>query len=402
MPTAQNRLWAYSQWGVITMKLFFRILSYVATALAACAVTLFFCANTLSGSVKLSQVEYLIESCFIGEADMAKVEDAAAEAMIASLGDRWSYYLNAQDFADHKEQTENAYVGIGITISEDEEGRGFLILEVQPGSGAQEVGLLPGDIIISAQGESTQGISTSQLRNLIRGPEGTMAELEILRDGRTLSFQVERRQILTQVVVYQLLEDNIGLIAIRNFDSRCAKESIAAIEALRQQGAQALIFDVRNNPGGYATELVELLDYLLPEGELFRTVDYTGKEKVDYSDAAFLDMPIAVLCNEDSYSAAEFFPAAIQEYDAGTVVGTHTCGKGYFQYTYELSDGSGVGLSVGKYYTPSGKSLADTGIQPDILVEVDDETRAAIYYGTLKPEEDPQIQAAIQALNAEN
>ena len=402
MPTAQNRLWAYSQWGVITMKLFFRILSYVATALAACAVTLFFCANTLSGSVKLSQVEYLIESCFIGEADMEKVEDAAAEAMIASLGDRWSYYLNAQDFADHKEQTENAYVGIGITISEDEEGQGFLILEVQPGSGAQEVGLLPGDIIISAQGESTQGISTSQLRNLIRGPEGTMAELEILRDGRTLSFQVERRQILTQVVVYQLLEDNIGLIAIRNFDSRCAKESIAAIEALRQQGAQALIFDVRNNPGGYATELVELLDYLLPEGELFRTVDYTGKEKVDYSDAAFLDMPIAVLCNEDSYSAAEFFPAAIQEYDAGTVVGTHTCGKGYFQYTYELSDGSGVGLSVGKYYTPSGKSLADTGIQPDILVEVDDETRAAIYYGTLKPEEDPQIQAAIQALNAEN
>ena len=159
-----------------------------------------------------------------------------------------------------------------------------------------------------------------------------------------------------------------------------------------------MIFDVRNNPGGYATELVELLDYLLPEGELFRTVDYAGKEQVDYSDASFLDMPIAVVCNEDSYSAAEFFPAAIQEYGAGTVVGTPTCGKGYFQYTYELSDGSGVGLSVGKYFTPQGKSLAGVGIQPDILVEVDDETQAAIYYGSLEPEEDPQIMAAVEIL----
>lgn len=384
------------------MKLFLRILSYVTTALAACAVTLFFCANSLSGSVKLPQLEYLIEHCFIGEADMAKAEDAAAEAMIASLGDRWSYYLNAQDFEVHKEQTANAYVGIGITIAEDEEGRGFLILEVQPDSGAQEAGLLPGDIIISAQGESAQGMSSSQLRNLVRGPEGTIAELEILRDSQELTFQVERRQILTQVVSYALLEDNIGLIAIHNFDSRCAKESISAIEALRAQGAEALIFDVRNNPGGYATELVELLDYLLPEGELFRTLDYTGKEEVDYSDAAFLDMPMAVVCNEASYSAAEFFPAAIAEYGAGIVVGTPTCGKGYFQYTYQLSDGSGVGLSVGKYFTPSGRSLADEGIQPDILAEVDEETRTAIYYGTIEPEEDPQIQAAIQALKTQN
>ena len=392
------RLWAYSQLDVIFMKLFLRILSYVTTALAACAITLWFCADKLPGSSKLNQVEYLIETCFIGEADLEKVEDAAAEAMINSLGDRWSYYLNAQDFADHKEQTENAYVGIGITIAQDEESQGFVILEVQPNSGAQEAGLRPGDILVSAQGESTQGITVSQLKNLVRGPEGTVVELEVLRDGETLSVRAERRQILTQVVSYGMLDGDIGLIAIRNFDSRCAQESIAAIEALRQQGATALIFDVRNNPGGYATELVELLDYLLPEGELFRSVDYTGKERVDYSDASFLDMPIAVVCNEDSYSAAEFFPAAIAEYGAGTVVGTPTCGKGYFQYTYELSDGSGIGLSVGKYFTPQGKSLAEVGIQPDILVEVDEETRTAIYYGTLAPEEDPQIQAAVEIL----
>lgn len=371
-------------------------MSYLATALLACALTLHLCTGNLSGVSKLDQVKYLIETRFIGEADMDQADDAAAKAMVASLGDRWSQYLTAQENAAYSEQTANAYVGIGVTISPDENG--FLVTDVQPDSGAQEAGILPGDIIVGAQGQSAQGITTSQLRDLIRGPEGTTVTLEILRDGESLSPEVERRQILTQVISSQMLDGNIGLIAISNFDTRCAQESIAAIESLREQGAVALIFDVRYNPGGYATELVELLDYLLPQGELFRTIDYTGKEKIDYSDESFLDMPIAVVCNQSSYSAAEFFPAAIQEYGAGVIVGTPTVGKGYFQYTYQLSDGSGLNLSVGKYFTPQGKSLADVGIQPDILVEVDEETEAAIYLGTLEPQDDPQIMAAVEAL----
>lgn len=378
------------------MKTFIRVMSYLATALLACALTLHLCTGNLSGVSKLDQVKYLIETRFIGEADMGQADDAAAKAMVASLGDRWSQYLTAQENAAYSEQTANAYVGIGVTISPDENG--FLVTDVQPGSGAQEAGILPGDIIVGAQGQSAQGITASQLRDLIRGPEGTTVTLEILRDGESLSPEVERRQILTQVVSSQMLDRNIGLIAISNFDTRCAQESIAAIESLREQGAVALIFDVRYNPGGYATELVELLDYLLPQGELFRTIDYTGKEKIDYSDESFLDMPIAVVCNQSSYSAAEFFPAAIQEYGAGVIVGTPTVGKGYFQYTYQLSDGSGLNLSVGKYFTPQGKSLADVGIQPDILVEVDEETEAAIYLGTLEPQDDPQIMAAVEAL----
>lgn len=378
------------------MKTFIRVMSYLATALLACALTLHLCTGNLSGVSKLDQVKYLIETRFIGEADMGQADDAAAKAMVASLGDRWSQYLTAQENAAYSEQTANAYVGIGVTISPDENG--FLVTDVQPGSGAQEAGILPGDIIVGAQGQSAQGITASQLRDLIRGPEGTTVTLEILRDGESLSPEVERRQILTQVVSSQMLDGNIGLIAISNFDTRCAQESIAAIESLREQGAVALIFDVRYNPGGYATELVELLDYLLPQGELFRTIDYTGKEKIDYSDESFLDMPIAVVCNQSSYSAAEFFPAAIQEYGAGVIVGTPTVGKGYFQYTYQLSDGSGLNLSVGKYFTPQGKSLAEVGIQPDILVEVDEETEAAIYLGTLEPQDDPQIMAAVEAL----
>ena len=380
------------------MKKLITVLSYLTTAMAACAVTLLVTIGRTPGATKLDQVEYLIKNRFIEEADMEKAEDAAATAMIDSLGDRWSYYLSAADYATHKEQVENAYVGIGITISPEENGQGFLILAVQKDSGAEAAGLLAGDIITGAESQDVRGMTTAQLRDIIRGKEGTSVSLEITRDSEVLRVQVTRMQILTEVVSYEMLENSIGLIAISNFDARCADETIAAIEALQEQGAQALIFDVRNNPGGYATELVKVLDYLLPEGDLFRTLDYAGRETVDKSDASFLDMPIAVVCNEDSYSAAEFFPAAIQEYGAGTIVGMPTCGKGYFQYTYELSDGSAVGLSAGKYFTPSGKSLIGTGIQPDVVVEVDDETRAKIAYGTLDAKDDPQIQAAIDIL----
>ena len=159
-----------------------------------------------------------------------------------------------------------------------------------------------------------------------------------------------------------------------------------------------MIFDVRNNPGGYAHELVDVLDHLLPEGELFRTEDYTGKQAVEKSDADCLQLPMAVLVNGNSYSAAEFFAAALSEYEWAEVVGEKTTGKGYYQVTYQFSDGSAVGLSVGKYYTPKGISLAGVGITPDVLVPVDQETANAIYAQTLEPEKDPQIQAAVKKL----
>lgn len=380
------------------MKKLYRFLTYVLVFLVGFAAAMSIFTFFGTPARKLGQLEQLITQCFIGEADTKVMEDHAASAIVSSLGDRWSYYVTAEDYETLLEQQENAYVGIGITIMADEEEVGFRILAVQENGTAQKAGLLSDDRIISADGQSMDGLSVEDLRNIVRGKEGTTVHLVVVRDGQELEFDVPRAKILTEVVKSQLLEGNIGLITIANFDSRCASESIAAIESLREQGATSLIFDVRNNPGGYAHEMVALLDYLLPEGDLFRTVDYKGNESVDRSDASFLDMPMVVLCNEDSYSAAEFFAAAIAEYEAGTVIGMPTCGKGYFQYTYRLSDGSAVGLSVGKYYTPNGKSLAEVGIQPDITVDVDDDTYAKIYYGQLDPMEDPQILAAMEVL----
>jgi carboxyl-terminal processing protease len=243
-------------------------------------------------------------------------------------------------------------------------------------------------------------MTTSEVAQLIQGDEGTAVRMTVVRQGKELTLEVFRKRIETVVATGLMLEDGIGLITIANFDDRCAQETITAIETLRSQGAKALIFDVRNNPGGYKRELVKLLDYLLPEGPLFRTVDYQGREEVDTSDEDFLDMPMAVLMNLRSYSAAEFFAAALEEYEAAVTVGEKTFGKGYFQNTYRLEDGSAVTLSVGKYYTPKGVSLAGVGLTPKVEVPLDEETAAKVAAHTLPPQEDPHIQAAVNVLKS--
>ena len=373
--------------------------SYLLVAVLASAATLGLEAWLSNEETsKLEQLEDLILTRFIGEAESEELRDAAAEGMIESLDDRWSYYMSAKEFQTHMETANNAYVGIGITITVEEGVEGFSVMVVNQGGPAQEAGILVGDIIIGVDGTSTIGMEANGARDLVRGEEGTIVQITLLRNGQELTLPVTRREVKTPVAEFEMLEKNIGLVTIVNFDSRCAEETIAAIEELLAQGAEKLIFDVRNNPGGYARELVKVLDYLLPEGELFRTVDYAGKENVDMSDADCLEIPMAVLVNADSYSAAEFFAAAMAEYDAAVVVGEKTSGKGHFQYTYELDDGSAVALSVGKYYTPGGASLEKVGITPDVEVSVTEEEAAKIYYGTLEPEEDPQIQAAVDAL----
>jgi len=348
---------------------------------------------------KLDRLEALIEEKFIGEADTEKLADAAAAAMVKATGDRWSYYIPASEYEAYREQAENAYVGVGMTIQATEDAGGFLILDVVPGGPAEEAGIQLMDLLIRVGDTDVRSLTAAEVRDLVKGEEGSYVSLTVFRQGTHETVSVQRRKVETPVAVYEMLEGNIGLITIENFDERCAEESIAAIETLLKNGAEKLIFDVRHNPGGFADELVDLLDYLLPEGDLFRTVRYDGKEHVDKSDADCLEIPMAVLVNSSSYSAAEFFAAALREYDAAVVVGEQTVGKGYFQTTYQLSDGSAVSLSIGKYFTPKGVSLAEEGgLTPDVVIPVDEETASGIYYGTLERSEDPHIQAAIKAL----
>ena len=223
------------------------------------------------------------------------------------------------------------------------------------------------------------------------GEKNTKVVLTVLREAQTLDITVTRKVIHSKVAQGQMLTDTIGYVSIDNFHDAAAKETIVVIEELLGQGAEKLIFDVRDNPGGYVHEMVKLLDYLLPEGPLFRSVSYSGKEDLEESDAECLDLPMAVLINGNTYSAAEFFAAALSEYDWAVTVGAPTTGKGYYQTTIQLGDGSAVQLSTGAYTTPNGVNLTEVGgLTPDVA------EAAAETYVTV--EEDPQIQAAILAL----
>lgn len=367
--------------------------SYVLVAAVAAGTALYF------GGGKLGRLQRLIDRVYVEEVNWQEAQDAAAGAMVDALPDDWSYYISADAYESYRNEKENSYVGVGITVTAREEKDGLNILQVEPESSAQKAGILPGDVLVAVEDTSAAGMDINQVAALIKGEPGTQVRLTVLRDGQALEFTLERAQIQRQVAVSTMLEGNIGYIAIRNFNENSAAQSIEAVDTLIEQGATRLIFDVRNNPGGYKAEMVKLLDHLLPEGNLFRSVDYKGTEQTDKSDESCIELPMAVLINSQSYSAAEFFAAALQEYEWAVTVGQPTVGKGHFQLTYELSDGSAVALSVGKYYTPKGVSLADVGgLVPDVPVEVDEEVAARIYAGILPPEEDPQLQAAVQAL----
>ena len=349
-------------------------------------------------ATKTTELEAYIDKYFVGDADKTAMADAAASAMVTATGDRWSYYISADSYASYMEQMNNAYVGVGITIAAAEDGSGLTVMEVTAGGPAEEAGVQVGDVMVSVDSTSIADMTTAEVRDLVRGEEGTTVDLGFRRGEETVTLTVERRTIDQVVTTGELLDGNIGYVKIVNFDSTCAAQTIAVIEDLMDQGAESLLFDVRYNPGGYKDELVKVLDYLLPEGVLFRSVRTDGTESIDYSDESCVDLPMAVLVNGDSYSAAEFFAAALQEYGVGQVVGSQTCGKGYFQNTYRLSDGSAVSLSSGTYYTPNNVSLANVGVTPDIPVDLTEDDAALLYYDQLAQSDDAQLQAALEAL----
>lgn len=383
------------------MKHFWRFMSYAAAILLTASLTFTLTAahyiSQRSGASKLTAIETLIEARFIGEYDKSVMEDAAAEAMVDALGDRWSHYIPASEMDSYNSQMSNSYVGIGVTISVQEDGS-ILITQVVRGGPAESAGILAGDRMAAVDGTIIDGMTTTQVSALVRGEAGTDVQITVERDGKMQDITITRALFETEVATCRMLDGEIGLIRIANFDSRCAQETIACIKQMMNEGAKGLVFDVRFNPGGYQHELVKVLDYILPEGVLFRSESYTGAVTEDRSDAACIDIPMVVLMNGDSYSAAEFFGAALSEYGVARIVGEKTCGKGYYQTAIPLADGSALNLSVGKYYTPNGVSLAGVGITPDVEIVLDPETAAKVYAGSLDPAEDPHIIAAMDIL----
>lgn len=373
------------------------VLSYVLVAALACGATLFFVSASTDYN-KLEDLENLILTSFAGDADKTKIEDAAADAMVNAMGDRRSYYIPAAELPSFLDNSENAYVGIGVTVQATDDNSGLMVIAVQPGGPAEEAGVQVGDVIIQVDGESAQDRTVSEISAMIKGEEGTVVSITVLRSGEGITMSMTRKRMETTVASSKLLNEHVGLVTIQNFDERCADETIAAIKALLNQGADMLLFDVRNNPGGYVDELTKVLDYLLPEGNLIQTVGTDGSDETVTSDADCVKVPMAVLVNENTYSSAELFAVDLSEYGVARIFGQKTSGKGFFQQVFQFSDGSAAGISVGRYYTSQGNNLEGIGLTPDEEIKLDDEFEALLYNGMLEPENDAQLQAALSYL----
>lgn len=340
----------------------------------------------------------LICSNFVGEYDPDEVVDSAVSGMVSALGDRWSYYLDPESYAAEQERRANAYVGIGITVDQSRE-EGLYIRSVNENGPAKAAGLQAGEIITGVDGVSIAGDKRADGADLIRGEEGSQVELTVLgTDGTSRTVTVTRASVTEEAVSYELLSGGVGYIRIENFFTGSADGMIEAMDALLDEGAGALVFDVRSNGGGYLNELTPMLDRLLPEGVIFRTVSHTGAEEETVSDAECVEVPMAVLVNADTYSAAEIFAGELQEAAGAVVVGEATSGKGYAQQTFALPNGGGLGISTMEYFTGQGVSLIGSGLTLDVELSLDEASQAAFDAGTLDKAQDVQLQAALDAL----
>ena len=320
------------------------------------------------------------------DADLFKAVDSALDGMVEGLGDRWSYYLDPESYQDTLQNRANNYVGIGITVSYDRED-GLLVQEVTEEGPAQQAGVKAGDVITHVDGTSVAGDARYEATDRIAGEEGTQVELTLLgEDGATRTVTCTRQTLKSDSVSSKLLDDGVGYVRLDNFYSGAASSLSREVQSLMDQGATSLVLDVRSNPGGYVAELIVALDYLLPEGPVFTERPRWGEETVYDSDAECVDLPMAVLVDANSYSAAELFAAQLRESVQAPIVGEVTSGKGYAQLTFPLVNGGGLGLSVSAYCTGGGHSLIGEGIQPDVELSLDDS-------GT-----DNQLQAAIDLL----
>lgn len=339
------------------------------------------------GKEGLSLLEglHLINEKFVGEYDEGEVVDAALEGMVEGLGDRWSYFLTEEEYEAQNQRRTNQYVGVGVTVNYTSE-EGLQIVEVTAGGPAEEAGLQPGELITAVDGFSLAGEARYEGANKIQGEEGTTVSLEVRgTDGQTRTVEVKRTKLETDPVSAEMLENNVGYVRLSNFYDRSADRLKEVVTRLQEEGATALVFDMRNNGGGYLSQLTDMLDFLLPEGPIFITRDRAGNEKVTQSDASCVDLPMAVLVNADTYSAAEFFAAELQEWGVAVIVGEPTSGKGYSQQTFELPNGSAVAISTGAYFTGSGTSLIGTGLTLDKEVYLTDQG-------------DAQLEAALELL----
>ena len=326
------------------------------------------------------------------DADLEGATDKALSAFVDGLGDRWSYYLPAQRHQETIERRANSYVGIGVTVDSVSREEGLLVQSVTRDGPADKAGVLAGDVITAVDGASIAGEGRETASDLIRGEEGTKVALTLLgEDGASRDVTCTRATLHNASAQGRLLDNKVGYVQLSNFYSGSADSFQAEVDALLEQGAESLLIDLRGDPGGYVSELEQILDYLLPEGPVFTHKPRWWFKSVYVSDENCVDLPMAVLVNQHSYSAAELLAAQLRESVDAPIVGERTSGKGYSQLTFPLANGGGAGLSTAAYCTGGGHSLIGEGIVPDVELSLPEGA-------ALGGEDDVQLKAALELL----
>ena len=324
---------------------------------------------------KMNLIEKLVDAYYLEKIDKDELCEGTYKGMVDGLGDPYSEYFTKKEYEEQMQETSGKYVGIGALVTQDDKTGIISITKVLDDSPAKDAGLKSGDIIAQVEGKDVTGQDLTKVVSKIKGKENTKVKIKIL-DPKTAKYRevtITRRAVDSPSVASKVIDkkNKIGYIAISEFDINTEEQFKKEIKKLQKKKVKGVIFDLRYNPGGVYDIVCKMLDDILPEGTVVYTKDRDGNKEEQTSDASCWKIPMVVLQNEGSASAAEIFAGAVQDFKAGKVVGTQSYGKGLVQNTFPLSDGSAVKLTVKKYFTPSGKDINNKGITPDVKVEND-------------------------------
>lgn len=347
---------------------------------------------------RLEELYQYINENYIFEADTEGMINSAIDGLVYGSGDKYATYFTPEEYAEFVADDAGEYVGIGVAINIGDDGL-ISIAQVYRDSPANDVGILPGDKIVGVDGESVIGIDYMIVVDMVRGEVGDDIAITVDRNGEYIEYDMTRRVIISERAEWHMIDDEIGYIRLYEFSGNASVLFHEALNDLLDKGAKGFILDLRNNPGGDKNLVCQIADTLFPEGEIITLVDNEGNEYIDYSDKKYLNMPLAVLINENSASASELLAGGIQDYGVGTLIGTTTYGKGVAQGFYNFDDGAVLRLTTSKYLTAGGQFPQDVGITPDIEVELDEEIlNNPSLIGTM---DDNQLQAAIDVVRKE-
>ncbi|MDR3091132.1 MAG: S41 family peptidase [Clostridiales bacterium] len=385
----KKSFWAGAAFGAAALIFFNALWGYAGSYVNIPALN-----RQLSAGAKMKEIYKVLDKYYVGTYDKERAAEGMYRGLVASVGDQYTTYMDAEAFASFMESVRGSYEGIGVSAYVSDNGE-IIISAPFEGSPAAEAGVLPGDKIIKVNGSRVDGASFEKAVELLRGRPGTRVTMTVYRESekRVLDFEITRGNIEASTVSSRLLDDGLGYLRLTSFDQVSYNQFKAAYDGLSAQGMTGLILDLRNNPGGSLKVACDIADLLVDADYIVYTEDKNGKRDYTYGKPDKIDVPLVVLVNGDSASAAEVLSGAIKDTKTGVLVGTQTYGKGVVQNLYFLPDRSGVKVTIAKYYTPSGVCIDGEGITPDYLVALDKEKSARI--SSLKDGEDAQLAEAV-------